>query len=501
MKNTFRIILFDILIKCFLLLTAYILLPTVSYAQVIWGPDVRLTYLNEGTVYSPRITDSSDTLHIVWYQRFIVDTVIVTEVMYKRSTDRGGTWTQDTILSPLSPGASNIPDIAVSGSVVHVAWKEEAGDSILYTRSTNSGRDWEIPRTLSPSGFPVDIGVSGDTVLVYWGTTTAAYLSISTDAGFSWLPAQQVPKDRASIDDAIAVCLPFLHLTFQGNTVPIEILYQRSTDIGQTWSLPIMLSEPDMWTGQIPSIATDNDSNVYVDWWDYKESPYAWTGSIFLRKGVNNGTAWDTIQNLTTLYRARISDIAVQDSNVHVVWMDHRDYPGSPFDSFEIYYRYSSDKGNTWGPETRLTYEPHQSTTPRLAVDSGFVYLVWADNRDLDSAGRGYEVYFKRGDYEGGIDSKQNGELCHLVFYVYPNPSQCVVNCYCDLLKSQAWTIDIFDILGRKVRQYAGSGKRGDVIWDGKDEKGKEVRSGVYFIRLQTGIMIYQQKVVLLKRM
>jgi len=457
-----------------------------------------LTYYVRGTAYLPKIAVSGDTIHIVWYENWI-DTVEYIEVMYKRSTDRGETWTQDTILSPLSPGASKMPDIAVSGSTVHVAWNEEVGDSILYTRSTNSGREWDIPKTLSSSGFVVDIGVSGDSVIVYWGTTTAAYLSISTDAGFSWLPAQQIPKERAAIDDDIAVCLPFLHLTYEGDTVPVEIYYQRSSDVGQTWSDSIMLSEADMWTGQIPSIAVDHDSNVYVDWWDYKNSPYAWTGSIFFRKSVNSGATWDTIQNITTLYRARLSDIAVFGNDVHIVWLDQRNYPGSPFDSFEIYYRYSSNKGNTWGPETRLTNDPCDSQWPRLAVDTGFVYLVWADNRDLDSIWRCYEIYFKRGHIEVGIETEKYVLSSPQIFQITPSLSRDEVRCYYNLSQSRGWMIDVFDVCGRKVWHSEGFAQRGEVIWDCKDNRGKEVRNGVYFIRFKVGEMIHQKKVVIIK--
>ncbi len=146
-----------------LFFTFYLLLPTFAYAQTGWGPDVRLTYYIRGTAYLPKIAVSGDTIHVVWYEDINNQYL----VMYKRSTDRGETWTPDTILSPVPPGASKMPDIAVSGSVVHVAWTEEVGDSILYTRSTNSGREWDIPKTLSSAGFVVNVSVSGDSVIVY----------------------------------------------------------------------------------------------------------------------------------------------------------------------------------------------------------------------------------------------------------------------------------------------------------------------------------------------
>ena len=490
---------FSLLTSFFTLSIFYFLLPTsYLYSQTGWGPDVRLTYYVRATAYQPRIALSEDTIHVVWYENWI-DTIEHMEVMYKRSPDRGETWTQDTILSPLAPGASYMPVIAVSGSVVYVFWNEDVGDSVLYTRSTNSGREWNIPKTLSSSGFVVDIEVSGDSVFVYWGTTTAAYLSISTDCGFSWLPAQQVPKNRAGFTDDIAVHLPFLHLVYGGTTSPADIYYKHSTNIGQNWCDSIMLSVNDIWTGQYPSITVDRDSNIYVDWWDYKNSPYAWTGSIFFRRSLDNSASWDTIQNITTLYRARLSHIAVFENDVHVVWLDQRDYPGSPFDSFEIYYRYSSDRGNSWGPETRLTDDPNDSQDARLAVNSTGVYLVWADNRDLDSAGRGYEVYFKRGEHEPGGIISNNRETSPQFFRIYPNPSFGLVGCNTQVLDEGRCIIEVFDIEGRKVWSCICDNTPKGVVWDGRDRKGKEVRTGVYFIRLRTGKNNYQQKVVLLR--
>jgi hypothetical protein len=422
--------------------------------------------------------------------------------MYKRSTDRGETWTQDTILSPIPPGVSNMPDIAVSGSVVHVAWTEEAGDSVVYIRSTDGGRTWATPITITQAGFNALVGVSGDTVFIEWGTTTGSYYRLSYNGGATWSTQYQIPRQQLG-DKKVQMKDSYIHLAPHGyptdTSVIFEVFHQYSSDCGQTWSEPLMLSEQDIWGGQWSSIAVDHDSNVYVDWWDYKNSPYAWTGSIFIRNGASNGATWDTIQNITTLYRARISDIAAFSNDVHVVWMDQRDYPGSPFDSFEIYYRYSSNKGNTWGPETRLTNDPHQSTTPRLAADSGFVYLVWADNRDLDSIWYGYEVYFKRGDYIPGVEMKKTMFPLGWVFQVFPSLSRDKIWCYYNFSESENWVIGIYDILGREIQQYAGSGREGQVIWDSKEVRGKEVRSGVYFIRLQVEKKSYQQKVIILR--
>lgn len=503
MKKFFKFYLLTsvILFFVFLLSIIYVLFPTVLHAQVNWGPDVRLTYYVRGTIFMPKIALSEDTLHVVWYTNWI-DTLEYTEVMYKRSTDRGETWTSDTVLSPIPPGRSEVPDIAVSGSVVHVVWTEEAGDSVVYIRSTDGGRTWLSPITMTQAGFSALVGVNKDTVFVKWGTTTGSYYRLSYDGGATWSAQYQIPR-RPLGDTKVQIVGQYIHLVAEGyatdTSVIPEVFHQYSSDCGQTWSKPVMFSEQDIWGSQWPSIAVDCDSNVYVSWWDYKNSPYSWTGSIFTRVGASNGAIWDTIQNITTLYRAKRCDIAAYGNGVHVVWMDQRDYPGSPFHGFEVYYRYSSDRGNTWGPETRLTNDPNQSQDPRLAVDSGYVYLVWADNRDLDSAVRGYEVYFKRGRIEGGIETKKCVLSFPQIFEISSSIFRDEMRCYYNFSEARDWRIDVFDICGREVWHNEGFGQRGEVIWSCKDKRGRPVRSGVYFIRLQTGEKSYQQKVIILR--
>ncbi|MCX5801915.1 MAG: hypothetical protein NTX17_11100, partial [Candidatus Eisenbacteria bacterium] len=46
---------------------------------------------------------------------------------------------------------------------------------------------------------------------------------------------------------------------------------------------------------------------------------------------------------------------------------------------------------------------------------------------------------------------------------------------------------EVMDISGRLVRRIECPGGEGEVLWDGRDEKGKEVRPGVYFARFLAG--------------
>ena len=62
--------------------------------------------------------------------------------------------------------------------------------------------------------------------------------------------------------------------------------------------------------------------------------------------------------------------------------------------------------------------------------------------------------------------------------------------------------ITIYDILGRKVSIFNlghQSGGYNTITWDGKDNSGKEVGSGIYFYRLIAGEFKMVKKMALLK--
>jgi len=63
-------------------------------------------------------------------------------------------------------------------------------------------------------------------------------------------------------------------------------------------------------------------------------------------------------------------------------------------------------------------------------------------------------------------------------------------------------TLKIYNILGQKVRTLLDEKKKPgcyEIVWDGKDEKGNEVGSGVYLYRLKAGDYEKTKKMILLK--
>lgn len=63
-------------------------------------------------------------------------------------------------------------------------------------------------------------------------------------------------------------------------------------------------------------------------------------------------------------------------------------------------------------------------------------------------------------------------------------------------------TLIIYNILGQKIKTLVDDERTPQnykVIWDGKDDQGKEVTSGIYFYQLRAGDFSDSKKLLLIK--
>jgi hypothetical protein len=84
----------------------------------------------------------------------------------------------------------------------------------------------------------------------------------------------------------------------------------------------------------------------------------------------------------------------------------------------------------------------------------------------------------------------------------YPNPFNPQTTISFSLAKSEQVSIEIFNIKGQKVKtvldQLLTDGQH-EVVWDGKNQYGKSVSSGVYFYRMQTTDYQAMKKMIMIK--
>jgi hypothetical protein len=84
----------------------------------------------------------------------------------------------------------------------------------------------------------------------------------------------------------------------------------------------------------------------------------------------------------------------------------------------------------------------------------------------------------------------------------YPNPFNANTELSFSLPKSSMVEIDIYDVCGRKVKSlYFGQAEAGihKLIWDGRNDSGGSVSSGVYLYRLKSESDVVVRKMTLLK--
>jgi hypothetical protein len=101
-------------------------------------------------------------------------------------------------------------------------------------------------------------------------------------------------------------------------------------------------------------------------------------------------------------------------------------------------------------------------------------------------------------------DSLKQNRICdrYTLYQNYPNPFNQSTKIEFTLPYPGFVSFNIYDLLGRKVRtlvsENLSSGYK-SVVWDGKNDSGKEVASGIYFYRLKIGDFSEAKKLVLLK--
>ena len=173
-------------------------------AGTTWEPSVRLASVVAAGRRSrtvPRFGVSDPLLVAVWKD----DRDGYRKAIYvKRSTDSGANWGPDTRLA-LSPDWLLDPDIDISGSTVHLTWRDirDGNWEIYYKRSTDGGLTWNSDTRLTSD---LDLSISpritsdGPTVRIIWedrrGNEWGRYSKRSTDGGSTWGPDSLVRPGR-----------------------------------------------------------------------------------------------------------------------------------------------------------------------------------------------------------------------------------------------------------------------------------------------------------------
>jgi len=116
----------------------------------------------------------------------------------------------------------------------------------------------------------------------------------------------------------------------------------------------------------------------------------------------------------------------------------------------------------------------------------------------------GYKTYYGEIDIAGytGIARDNSGIQQFTLVQNYPNPFNLTTSIPYSLKKDAHVTVKLFNCVGQNVVTLVDENHiRGhySVVWDGKDSKGNEVHSGLYFYTLEAGDISFTKKMLLVK--
>ena len=257
--------------------------------------------------------------------------------------------------------------------------------SVMAVFSLRGYAQWEPEMEVAPVGAVPALGASGRDVNVFWEVGGQIYCRRSADSGSSWSnPVDLAPGDMVGPDGSMAVDGSNVHVLFsRGN----ELYSKSSADAGLTWGQDLSVARLTSGTTFFRSSMGASGTRVDVSWTPIDGGTFT-TDGMFYRRSTDGGNSWGpTVELVSAAHLPGRPNTSSLGENVFIVFGDGRDgfdepcppLPGTP----EIYFKYSADGGETWGPDTRLSALPGLSNRPTTAAaDPNIVLAVWEEPRD-----------------------------------------------------------------------------------------------------------------------
>lgn len=251
------------------------------------------------------------------------------------------------------------------------------------------------------------------------------------------------------------------------------------------------------------------DNGFFVTVWIESRSSKAVYAQIYDNAGTPLGS--NILVTDDTTSHPQDPGVSVDKDTFFVVtWTDHRD--GNP----NIYYQKFYLDG-TPIDSNMIVHNPESSLQmiSDNAVSLTYLYTVWMDNR---TPGNGFDIYSSILTYrpEVGVEEElvDQSVLQLRLNQNYPNPfnsttlipftisASPVSSSQSTVHSPIPTTLAIYNVLGQRVKNLVNEDKlpgHYQITWDGKDDSGFEVSSGVYFYRLKTEKQVQTKKLIYLK--
>jgi len=349
-----------------------------------------------------------------------------------------------------------------------------AGVSVLGPNSTGAflqtedgGKNWSITETeyLTQDIYFSD-AQNGLMIAEIEGGPFSMNFVHTDDGGQNWQVRKKVGRDKE----------------MGGKRIPsrIQCLNAQQWWVMSSWCLSYTSNNGKNWTQK----KVPDTSGFY-----FLDDQIGWFGGNRLYHTKNGCRDYEE-QNLP-MQIERISDIYFKDSQEG--WcLGNRYYTGNSLERCIIFH--TTNGGETWEAELKSPQHLHRFgyASGRLwAVgDNGTVYGL--ATQDVSVLGKQYTAW---------------GKVKTVLFQNYPNPFNPETWIPYQIAQDSDVTINIYNTKGETIHTlrlgYQQEGtyitKKQAAYWDGRDDKGEKVASGIYFYTLQNGDFSTSKKMVIIK--
>jgi hypothetical protein len=462
-----------------------VLIWAASENVLAWTTPVNISNTAGRSDWPSMAVDSWGHVHVVWHD----DTSGNNEVLY--CFYDGEAWSTPVNLSNDSTDSERADITVDANGHPHVAWKDHQSMEILWT--FYDGVSWSSPANISNNaGYSPCPSLAADDsgrVFVAWHDidipTDNSDIYFSVYDGSLWSEPQNLtddPEDSAYPDIAVD-SKGHVHLVWMNYGADIEVYYSEYD--GSLWSSWVNISNLVGYSVD-PKIALDSQDHPHVVWEERK-----WGYHVYYT--FYDGQEWAVSEKLSEGEENYGPTIALDSRDrVYTMWSKKIDQ------EMELHWSFYD---TTWSDITVVPSTPGRSAGPQIAVDvRDSLYVTFSGDAEENR-----DIFYTRRSPTGVREQPEEGfPLRYNLEQNYPNPFNPCTEIRYSLTGNEPAqvTLKVYNLLGNEVvtlveeRQTPGEY---EVSWDGCDDKGGDVCSGVYFYQLRAGGSVATRKMVLLR--
>ncbi len=460
---------------------------------------------------------------------------------YGYTTNGGQSWTFPGVIQPGIFRSDPVLDSDSTGNFYYNSLTSSSGNySCQVFRSSTGGSTWDAG-TFAQGGdkqwmiidrtHSVGNGNIYSSWTSYYSSCYPDFFTRSVDGGDLYEPCELIPEDPFWGTLAVG---PDGELYVGGvagqqisGFVVAKSLTARDSDDVVMWNTPSFVDldgDLSFSTGPNPGgllgqtwIATDQSDgsgrgNVYILASVDRQLTIGDPLDVMFAKSTDGGETWTSAHRVnddvsTTAWQWFGTMSVAPTGRIDVVWLDTRDNPGTYLSS--LYYVYSTDEGESWAPNIRLSdaFNPHLGWPQQskmgdyfhMISDSNGAHLAWAA-----TFGGEQNVYYGRISFPlvGIADKPGRHPTAFSLGQNFPNPFNPSTQIEFRLPGAQHVTLTIFNVLGQEVRRLAdGVAPAGlnRITWNGLNDAGTAVTSGLYVYRLDVAGRSETRKMLLIR--